>query len=110
MYGGRQWRSRNIVAKHMRQQLLRKRIDSPAPSLLGSLCTAENDGQQILCEEFVELMGNMGEDQGQSDGAHVQGNGQGGVVETNGCTAKNEVQGKLETIGYWSNKSMHRTR
>ena len=74
-------------------------MDNPAPSLLGSPSTAEEDGRQILCEGFVEPMGNMGEGQGQSDGAPVQGNGHGGVVEANGCTGENEVRGKLETIG-----------
>ena len=77
-------------------------MDNPAPSLLGSSITAEEDGRQILCEGCVEPMGNMGEDQGLSDGAPVQGNGQGGVVEANGCIGENEeneVRGKLETIG-----------
>ena len=74
----------------------------PAPYLLGSLSTAEEDGRQILCKGFVEPMGNMGEGQGQFDGAYVQGNGQGGVVDANGCICDNEeklVRGKLKTIG-----------
>ena len=47
-------------------------------------------------------MGNMVEGRGQSNGALVQGNEQGGVVEANGCTCENEeneIRGKLETIG-----------
>ena len=76
-------------------------MDNLAPSLLGSLSTVEDDGRQIFCEGFVEPMSNMGEGQGKSDGAPVEGNGHGRVVEANGCTCENEdneVRGKLETI------------
>ena len=64
IFGGRQWRNRNTVARHLRQQLLREHMVSSAQSLLESRSTTEEDGRPIFCEGFVQPMGNMEEGQG----------------------------------------------
>lgn len=48
--GGRHWRSRNIVAKHMRQQLVRQRMYNFPPCLLRIPSVAEEVGKIISHE------------------------------------------------------------
>ena len=57
--GGREWRSRNTVVKHLRQQLVKGRLHSHAPCLLRNPSVAEEDVRLISHEGLVEPMENI---------------------------------------------------
>ena len=87
---GKEWRSRDTVAKHMRQQLLRGHLYSRATCLVTNPSAIDEDSRFSPQGRLLQAMDNIRKNEEHFENANVQGNGEVGPFEANDNTGEKQ--------------------